>query len=140
MSSTEEQQHQREAEELLKSRLQDFTQFLAREAIGSWREDPTTGDEELGDVEDYGLEWTKQSTDHRWGTVTYVHVLSTGGPHDEFQVTFDPDTGVPKRILFVYLPWFGRVEIEVEDDEAFDFYEQFFGPDVVVDVETSDHL
>jgi hypothetical protein len=95
----------------------------------------------LPQIYDYGLEWAKHTTNHREGTVTYVHVLSTGGPHDEFQVTFDPDSGKVDDWKFVYLPWFDRVELgsnpydlsdSYEEGEKLaetvvDFYEQFYG-------------
>lgn len=113
----------KEALAQLASRVEDMQAFLDMECL--------EGDDELGSVYDYGLEWSKDTTDHRNGTVTYVHVISTGGPHEEFQVTFGFNQGGASvdvdGVTFVSMPWFGREEITVEDTNVTDFYNQFFG-------------
>jgi hypothetical protein len=44
-------------------------------------------------------------------------VLSTGGPHEEFDIVYNDDNK-PIRGSFVYLPWFDRVEIPLSDEEV----------------------
>jgi hypothetical protein len=125
-----DEDHKREAGDLLAGRLAEMRTFLAFDG------DPDDGPEELGPVYDYGLEWTKAVTDHIAETVTYRHVLSTGGPHEQFDVTFG-ERGVVDAVTFVYLPWFGRVEIELSGDDAEtarEFYWTFFG-DLVTEAE-----
>ena len=116
---TEETDNRAEAERQLASRLAEMRTY------NDFDGDPDDGPEELGPVYDWGLEWTKAITDHRNETVTYVHVLSTGGPHEEFRVTFAP-SGAIEAVMFVSLPWFDRVEIELHGDDldtATAFYE-----------------
>jgi len=129
---TDHDDNEREAREQLASRADDFRAYLACD-------DPDEGaPEELGSIYDYGLEWSKHTTNHYDDTVTYRHVLSTGGPHEEFRVMFD-DRGQVAHWTFVSLPWFGRVEIESHDRDALDvrdlvaeFYATNYG-DLVTD-------
>jgi hypothetical protein len=133
--------HQTEARELLARRVEDMTYFLS----DAYAETDHEGDDEHGSHYDYGLSWEKEITNHREETVTYAHVLSTGGPHDEFRVTFDYKGSV-ESVTFVYLPWFDRVEIDVVpfagpmgfppvsySDTVRDFYSTFYG-DLVAEV------
>lgn len=79
---------------------------------------------------EYGLAWDKYLTNHRDGTVTYVHCTSTGGPGDEFYVTYAlGGLGRVDDVKYVYLPWFDRVEIEPSGDDLAtltEFYERFY--------------
>lgn len=125
---------QDEAVELLGRRLADMRWFCSEEY------DPESPDDEHGDVYDYGLEWSHELTNHRTGELTYRHVLSTGGPHDEFVVSFCEDASGTGRgyevtaVTFVYLPWFDRVEIPLPSEAgtgllveaAQEFYSRFF--------------
>ena len=70
---------QDEAERLFASRVADMRTFLARGEAAY--EDSDDDELELGSVYDYGLDWSRWLTDQRAGTTTYVHLLSTGGPH-----------------------------------------------------------
>lgn len=126
MSSTEDM---RAAREQLASRLTDMQAFLGMD-------DAAEGADELGSVFDYGLEWAKDSMSWARSTVTYRHVISTGGPHEQFDVTFGRNEHgyglVIDSITFVSLPWFGRVEIPLSGDDlvtAEAFYESFFADD-----------
>lgn len=128
MTTTEET----EARDQLYSRLSDMTDFL-----GALSEDnPDAETEEQGPVYDYGLEWALDSRSYRDETLTYRHVISTGGPHEEFLVTFDIGTEECTGVTFVSLPWFGRVDVELTGDDettAKDFYTTFFAGSVSVD-------
>lgn len=123
--------HQEEAERLLDSRLADMRTYLG--ADDPYADEEPIGDAELGSVYDYGLSWERDSYSYHNDTLTVRHVLSTGGPHDEFVVTFDRDGSV-SAATFVYLPWFDRVEIDLYTqvgpeacETVVDFYERFFG-------------
>lgn len=149
---TTEQDHEQEARELLASRIADMRSYLSLAGEGyDVYDDSEVGqrtEDELYSIGDYGLEWSKHTTNHREGTVTYVHVLSTGGPHDEFQVTFDPDKGQVMRWVYVYLPWFDRVELSSDDgwldngedvvETIAEFYDTFYGELVQMDADAFD--
>lgn len=130
MSTTTD--HETEAREQLASRAADMRAFLEMD-------DAHEGTDEMGSVYDYGLEWTAESRSYRDSTITYRHVVSTGGPHEELLVTFAESIGEGVHVTgvtFVSLPWFDRVEIPVADDDerVWDFYGAFFAD--LVDVET----
>lgn len=129
------------AYEQMASRLGDMREYLDVANDGRDVTDPDDTSEELGPLDEYGLEWTKDVTNHRDQTVTYVHVLSTGGPHEEFQITFDPEKGTVDDVLFVSKPWFGREEIRLvgsDDETAVSFYEAFFSEYVVMEWESGE--
>jgi hypothetical protein len=133
---TDHETHEQEARDQLASRIAEMDAYLrlGRLEVDVYDDDEMgkASNQELYSLADYGLEWTKATTNHRDGTVTYVHVLSTGGPGDEFQVEFD-ENGNVRHWLFVYLPWGDRVEINcgdgnLNDDGAVtDFYASFYG-------------
>jgi hypothetical protein len=142
--SEDRETHEQEAREQLASRIAEMHVYLsaAEDERDVWDDDAMAdrGNGDLYSLADYGLEWTKATTNHRDGTVTYVHVLSTGGPHDEFQVEFD-GKGSVESVTFVYLPWGDRVEIDALNSYDIDpsspatagagtvrdFYESFYG-------------
>lgn len=129
MTTTEHETNEREARELLERRLEDFRYFCG-DAYAT-ADETEEYDDEHGSVNDYGLSWEHEMTNHRTGEETYRHVLSTGGPHDEFQVTFEPVRHgyAVSAITYVYLPWFDRVKISGADydmDDATAFYNQHF--------------
>lgn len=110
-----------EAKAQLASRLEDLGRFnqLSEDyepgAIQETSFDDQAILETVGEPEEYGLSWEVDSISPRWGTVTYAYVISTGGPHEEFQITVEGDE--VKRVTFVSLPWFDRVELELTPAE-----------------------
>lgn len=111
MSETHDS-HVSEARRLLASRVEEMSALLAA-AHEEADADILDGYEDAYDAAaHFGLAWTKYLTNHIDKTVTYIHLLSTGGPGDEFHVTFGP-TGNVENVTYVYLPWFDRVEIDV---------------------------
>lgn len=141
MTDTHED-HRVEAERQLKRRVRAMEVYAAAaengvdvyddsewEFDGEWFTSTISTDDlvELGPLSDYGLAWVKATTNHLDETVTYQHQLSTGGPGDEFEVTFDYRGNV-ESVVYVYLPWFDRVEIDMTGDETVtNFYATHFG-------------
>lgn len=123
--------NRQEAYAQLESRVADMAKYLelANEDVDVHDDEIYEHEDgELSPVSEYGLEWRKASTDHVNETVTYHHVLSTGGPHEQFNVTFEGSKVVD--VWFVSLPWFGREEIGLvgnDRETAKDFYETFYG-------------
>lgn len=141
----------REAQAQLASRVDDMRAMLAL-ARGDYNSDGARDllDDHGYDVSDidaqdaaqdivstYGLSWERDSASFRDETVTYVHVLGTGGPHEEFQVTFASDGRYGysvESVVFVSLPWYDKVEIPLLDDShgsedavtVSDFYDTFY--------------
>jgi hypothetical protein len=123
MSETHDN-HVSEARQLLASRVEEMSALLAA------THEETDADilDGYEDAYDYGLAWNKYLTNHIDETVTYIHLLSTGGPGDEFHVTFGPN-GEVENVTYVYLPWFDRVEIDVDEwinSTVRDFYATFY--------------
>jgi len=130
MSETHDN-HVSEARQLLASRMEEMSALLTA-THGETDADILDGYEDAYDAAaHFGLAWTKYLTNHIDKTVTYIHLLSTGGPGDEFHVTFGPNGDV-KHVTYVYLPWFNRVEIATISETVRDFYATFYA-DLVAD-------
>ena len=126
---TKEMTEREEAIRLMSSRIADFQNF--NKLSDDWEDKPTKADEktldELGRPDEYGLDLSRLSYNFRNESTTWVFLLSTGGPHDEFQVEADR-YGTVEDVTFVYLPWFGRQELDVTgtDFEAIKEYMERF--------------
>ena len=59
-------------------------------------------EDEYGTPEEYGLDWERQVRDYVAGTVTYGHLLMTGGPGAEVRVTFDVETCEVRSVAYSY--------------------------------------
>lgn len=128
-------EHEQEARQALTNRVATAKAYLENYQDGLGDDDP-----EYGDIYDYGLDFAKVITDHRAGTVTYCHLLSTGGPQEEMLVTIDDDRPNREyRVTFVYKPWFGNVTItdeQMSDEDQrvlVDFYGAFFDEDMTTE-------
>jgi hypothetical protein len=108
----------KEALQTLKSRIEDFKRF--NKLSPDWEDNPTKEDQktldDLGSPYDYGLSLEKESYNYRSELVTWRYVLSTGGPHDEFEFQADKNGSIERdSIKFVFLPWFDRIEKPLSD-------------------------
>lgn len=109
----------REAKRYLKDRVADFKKF---NKLGyDWDDAPSKADQkildELGDPNQYGLDLRKESYDYIEEEYKWQYQLSTGGPGDQFTFKADKFGGGLNEIQFAYLPWFDRIELELNLDQ-----------------------
>jgi hypothetical protein len=116
MSSTDESRAA--ARDHLKSRLADLA--IMNTLSDEWEDRPTDEDErilnDIGHPYEMGLDFRKYQTNHYEETVTWSWLLSTGGPHEEFLLTFGEYDRL-ERASFVYMDWGTRDEIRFEPHE-----------------------
>lgn len=102
----------------LRYRLDDLAHM--NRLSDEWEDHPTDDDQtildEIGNPYELGLDFSKYQTNHYEDTVTWCWLLSTGGPHEEFLLTFGEYDRL-ERASFVYKDWGTRDEITFEPHE-----------------------
>jgi len=97
MTKEEKVQVRNEMRKIYKDRLKDI-----RKLLDLYKRDPDAYDDNLGNLNEYGLSLDKNS--EKGEPTYYAWVLSTGGPGDEFRFYTNENRDVYK-IEFWYYDW-----------------------------------